>query len=400
MFQMIFLITVVANLVLVRSYVKINTIQITRQSSLSVIDKKNNEKYTECVISPDDLGVLFGSEFICDDDADDVEESEVISSSQISSDDEDFSNDNLNSPNILSTLAQNMDVSEIAKQEIDESSTFDDGMTDYMNFLNLDRRLDMDDRKVVMKTLTMQSNADLLGLQTITPRNLTYDPLTTSKFRYDPMNFGAYKRWRDMEARVKDTKDSKSKSKKKSGKQNDSFMDQIKKLGSGPAPKGTATGVGVADPPPKMKPIQMKRSTVSRTPSSKRKVITPDDIDSLFPKSKFANKNTDAKLQENEEEEDNDDDNDSNTGSTKSDLMKSSKRTFNPLDTSAIPDWIIEADNEDKRRKSTKKQKKQKTLTQDWRFWAAIVATAGFATAAFNIYQQTGGLLERQELII
>ena len=70
-----------------------------------------------------------------------------------------------------------------------------------------------------------------------------------------------------------------------------------------------------------------------------------------------------------------------------------------------VPQWIVDANKEAERKKKLK-GKKKKNLTDDWRFWAACVVTAGFASAFWNIYQQTGGFgsgpsgPERQELII
>jgi len=41
--------------------------------------------------------------------------------------------------------------------------------------------------------------------------------------------------------------------------------------------------------------------------------------------------------------------------------------------------------------KKAMRGKKKKKLTDDWRFWAAIIVTVGFGSAAFTVYQQTGG---------
>lgn len=37
------------------------------------------------------------------------------------------------------------------------------------------------------------------------------------------------------------------------------------------------------------------------------------------------------------------------------------------------------------------KGKKQKSVTDDWRFWAACITGAGFASTLFSLYQKTGG---------
>jgi hypothetical protein len=54
-----------------------------------------------------------------------------------------------------------------------------------------------------------------------------------------------------------------------------------------------------------------------------------------------------------------------------------------------LPKWLVDADSEAKKKKM--RIKKKKAITDDWRFWAAIIAGAGFATAFVNIYKQTGG---------
>jgi hypothetical protein len=78
---------------------------------------------------------------------------------------------------------------------------------------------------------------------------------------------------------------------------------------------------------------------------------------------------------------------------------------FNPMmgPDEETPKWIVDAEKEaaDKRKKEMRKRKK-KSITDDWRFWAAIITGAGFASAFYNIYQQTGGFGsgERSELVI
>ena len=55
----------------------------------------------------------------------------------------------------------------------------------------------------------------------------------------------------------------------------------------------------------------------------------------------------------------------------------------------------MDAYNADRERRSAatngQKKRKNKKLTKDWRFWAALIASAGFITAFASIYQQTGG---------
>ena len=49
----------------------------------------------------------------------------------------------------------------------------------------------------------------------------------------------------------------------------------------------------------------------------------------------------------------------------------------------------------DKDAKNARKvQKKKKKLTNDWRFWAAIIAGIGFTSAAFNVYSSQSGNID------
>lgn len=124
---------------------------------------------------------------------------------------------------------------------------------------------------------------------------------------------------------------------------------------------------------------------------NKKKIITPDDIDSLF-----SNKN--AKSEEKDEEEDDDDsegleeyENDvSDENSDKNKQLQTNK--FNPMigADEVIPQWLQDAEKAEKKRKAMK-GKKQKKITDDWRFWISLIAGAGFVSAFVNIYQQTGG---------
>lgn len=65
---------------------------------------------------------------------------------------------------------------------------------------------------------------------------------------------------------------------------------------------------------------------------------------------------------------------------------------FNPMmgPNEETPQWILDANKEASKKKMAK-NKTKKALTDDWRFWAAIITGAGFASAFFNVYQQTGG---------
>jgi hypothetical protein len=71
--------------------------------------------------------------------------------------------------------------------------------------------------------------------------------------------------------------------------------------------------------------------------------------------------------------------------------IASSGRSYD-LHAKNIPKWLLDAEKENKeRRKVLQNNKKRIAVTDDWRFWAALITTAGFVTAFVNIYQQTGG---------
>ena len=61
------------------------------------------------------------------------------------------------------------------------------------------------------------------------------------------------------------------------------------------------------------------------------------------------------------------------------------------LEDAAIPQWLVKADKDAEKAKKALKNKRKKKITDDWRFWASIIATIGFATAFYQVYQQTGG---------
>ena len=268
-------------------------------------------------------------------------------------------------------------------------------------------------------------------------RTTRYDPTEYSP--YDPMKYGAYRRWQppavtDEEddrqskgARGKAGRSSpkpggpanRGTSKTKGGAKGkdsnkDSFYDALKKLGS--APTSGPTGTGVADPP-----ANKKNVTPNKAPSrkNKRKLITPNDIDSLFARSPAPGQK-DEDEDEDEDEEDDEDEEEKKeedeeeaelwrqeaelqlvAGSLSSPASASSSSSaaqgsvgssvFGPMDDS-VPEWLAQAEKERKEsRQAAKRAKKQKQLTKDWRFWAAIVVTAGFVSAAWSVYQQTGG---------
>lgn len=152
----------------------------------------------------------------------------------------------------------------------------------------------------------------------------------------------------------------------------------------------------MAEPGKNMKSIQPKKAPIGK---GRKKVITPGDIDSLFAKP--------AASASNDDDNDDDDDDylsdDPSASSKESSADKASSSSLTPPYPSGsfnflspdeeIPKWLADADQAAKRKnKGGTKSRKRRRLTDDWRFWAAIIGTAGFVTAFVNIYQQTGGL--------
>ena len=251
----------------------------------------------------------------------------------------------------------------------------------------------------------------------------------------------------------------KKKGKKKGADSDDNPMSNfIRKFGSGAGNAGTTKdggvgGTGFSEPPPDKKPIQPKKAP---TKKNKKRVITPDDINSLFPDRAKAGSAEEEEEddEEGDDEEDDDEGEDGNVsvvgGGAESGAL--AVVGFNPLmgADEETPQWLADGEKEVKMQKKMKGKKKKRLtdgtfffffrghqsgvvavcahrsvlrpfshtcpslslLLPDWRFWAACIVTAGFASAFWNIYQQTGGLgsgpgfsgfgglPERQELII
>ena len=234
-----------------------------------------------------------------------------------------------------------------------------------MEYLDLDVEL-IDQKLENARSSLSLMEEDEISSRIDAPRVFMYDP-TESTRMYDPMKFGAYARWKQAADQVERANKKNAKRKRKEGLSPDSFYNAIKNLGSGPKAKDVPTGVGVADPPRGKSPITPKKAPVKK---NKKKTITPDEIDSLF-ESKSRSENE-------------------SLSSDDSSAVEST--AFNPMlrDDEPVPQWIIDAERAAKieRRMRGKKQKK---LTDDWRFWAAIIAAAGFGAAFFSVYQQTGG---------
>lgn len=79
---------------------------------------------------------------------------------------------------------------------------------------------------------------------------------------------------------------------------------------------------------------------------------------------------------------------DSNTDNRSVEAATLRISTFNPFD-DAIPKWLVDAEKSVK--DANKPRRKKKKITDDWRFWVALIAGVSFTTAFVNIYQQTGG---------
>ena len=171
---------------------------------------------------------------------------------------------------------------------------------------------------------------------------------------------------------------------------------------------------------------------IYRAKKNKKKIITPDDIDSLFKKppppssadptelstssdrgrgkdQDDDNEDDDISDDDDDDDEDDDDSNDSkevtktesyttvtsgNSNANALDRKSSTLSAFNSYigTDDGVPQWLQQAEAEAKKKKAAKRNaKKMKKLTDDWRFWAAIIVSVGFASAFYNVYQQTGG---------
>jgi hypothetical protein len=297
----------------------------------------------------------------------------------------------------------------------------EDEIDDEVNsaYTELDRILDKDKRNSVRESMSMKesrssSSSSLSSLKSVksvtvstldSPRSVQYNP--GEYFRGDPMKYGAYRRWKLAEQEIDDKKNSKGKRKQgkvKKEKDNnpfnpENFYDSLKKLGSGPTSKDTPTGLGVADAPNNKKPITPKKGL---TKKNKKKIITPDDIDKLF-ETKNAIKGTnnveatdddeedDEDVEEEENNEDEDEDDNNNLISSPTIAMNPASSFQEMVSTGEeVPKWLADADKEAKKKRAMR-GKKKKRLQDDWRFWLAIIASVGFVTAFWNIYQQSGG---------
>eukprot|EP00981_Chlorochromonas_danica_P012887 scaffold5518_cov193-Ochromonas_danica.AAC.2 len=206
------------------------------------------------------------------------------------------------------------------------------------------------------------------------PRVIVYNP--QERIGGDRMQYGAY---RNFHKPGKTKQRNKPKEKKNTSRKDskatttDSFYNSIRKLGrkDGPFTQGEPSKTTFADPPGPPPPsstsstwaksnnIKSKKTPPSKGKSGK-KVITPSEINSLF--------QSPEKRQEEIEKEDERD----------------------------LPQWLVEANRERRKRLEARssvgginEKKKSKKLTDDWRFWLAIIGAVGMLNAAINVYQHT-----------
>lgn len=71
--------------------------------------------------------------------------------------------------------------------------------------------------------------------------------------------------------------------------------------------------------------------------------------------------------------------------------VSSSQSSFLTPSNENLPSWLEDVSKELKKSRTVGKKSKKKSLVDDWRFWAAIIATIGFASAFYTVSQQTGG---------
>lgn len=223
-----------------------------------------------------------------------------------------------------------------------------------LEYLDLSAALDTDQQTSLQQAMTLidKDASDTAALSA--PRVFQYDPTESAAYR-DPMQFGAYNRWKRAEEAVAKSNLKKNPKKTKEGLSPNSFYNSIKNLGSGPKAKDASTGVGVAEPPRGTPPVTPKKGLSKK---NKKKVITPEEIDSLF-------------------------------GAKEAEVAAAAE---SPLlrDDEEVPQWIVDAEKAAKKQRAMR-GRKQRKVTDDWRFWAAIIGTIGFATAFYTVTQQTGG---------
>lgn len=327
------------------------------------------------VITPNDIASLFGgssskSRFVEEDDYDFEDEDEASETEEAVD-------------NVAKTPVQDANPAVMAELERLETISFSrstgrpstpsaprrERSVPDLDYLDLDSELSDQKLENARSSLSLLDE-DELSSAIDAPRVFMYDPAESVRM-YDPMKFGAYARWKQAADKMEKLNKKNAKKKRKEGLSPDSFYNAIKNLGSGPKGKDVPTGVGVADPPKGKSPITPNKAPVKK---NKKRTITPDEIDSLF-QSKKRSESEEVSVR-----------------ARSDDSSAVDEGAFNPLlrDDEPLPQWIIDAEKAAKYERRMR-GKKQKKLTDDWRFWAAIIAAAGFGAAFFSVYQQTGG---------
>lgn len=294
--------------------------------------------------------------------------------------------------------------------------------------ISLEKALDSKRAATVRRSMSIKSSTAVRAGEQV--RRVTkYDP--KEMYRPDPMKYGAYRRWQvdndedndSRKASVGGKSGTKSggrgtgkkgkvegqKGPKKGGDTN-SFYKAIKKLGSGPKGEGESTGTGVADPDKGMKNVDLGKPP-PRTRRTKR-TVTAQDIDSIFDASSAGGEEdeygdgdgyTDAEDDYEETEVAEgvvskaptpvdvaslnsffDEPAPTKASSTGVSMTSSEDAlSLESLTNDEVPKWLKEADKDAKKALRAKGKKKKK-LTDDWRFWAAIIASVGFVSAYFT----------------
>lgn len=280
-----------------------------------------------------------------------------------------------------------------------------------MEYIDMERVLERKQRRSMLDSMSISGPSQSNNIRDI-PQ---YDP--TEYEPNNPMLYGAYRRWKLAETEENNKGNGKGvkngKKKIKSGNK-DSFFNSIKNLGKGDKGGGKGQGFGSrAEPPPSMKPVVPGKPVPKK---NRKRVITPDSIDSLFSKPEVLDPEVAAAEEDNDDEEENDDEYEdeyedvdiqklevmSATDSSATEMITKSDDNDSitnsrdkPINLKSLveeepPQWLVDADKAAKAERRMKKKKKE-PLTKDWRFWAAIIGSVGLLSSAFNVYQQTGG---------
>jgi hypothetical protein len=233
--------------------------------------------------------------------------------------------------------------------------------------------------------------------------------------------------------------------KKKGGGDTTSFYKAIKNLGSGPKGDGESTGTGVVEPGKGsgMKNVEMPKQPPRSTTRRTRRVVTAQDIDSIFDDDDDDDDDGEGEWTDVADYRRNIDDDEDDVDSVRRGKEESTRRaaeliraadaadpavglspqqtmrmdpaslnsffdddqslpksssvdsdgnsnnynnkriSMDTLTSEDVPKWLADAEKDAKKALKSK-GKKKKRFTEDWRFWAAIIASVGFASAFFT----------------